>query len=134
MTSKEVVINFFNSDIANDINVIEKYYHNECEVHWNSSQGYKFRDFNDTVEFFKRITESYDSLRFELSHLLEDNHVVTARYTLFASTIETEEEIPLAHYVSIFELKDNKLFRVYDMSQPADTDTLNSNAFNKINS
>lgn len=134
MSAKEVVINFFNSDIVNDISVIKKYYHPECEVHWNSSQGYKFRNFNDTVEFFKRITESYDSLRFELSHLLEENNIVTARYTLYASTIETNEEIPLAHYASIIELKDNKLYRVYDMSQPADQETLNSNAFNKINS
>ena len=134
MTSKEVIIDFFNSDIANDIGVIEKFYHKDCEVHWNSSQGYKFRGFNDTVEFFKGITESYDSLRFQLSHLLEDNNVVTARYTLYASTIETEDEIPLAHYVTIIELKDNKFFRVYDMSQPADSETLNTSVFSKINS
>ena len=106
MTPKELLVEFFNSDIANDIKVIEKYYHQDCEVHWNSSKGYKFSNFKETIAFYKNITESYDELRFELSHLVEEGKTLALRYTLYASTIEATDDIPLAHYSSIIEIKD----------------------------
>ncbi len=129
MSAKKIITEFFNSDLANDISLIEKYYHKDSEVHWNSSKGYQFRDFNGTLNFFKGVTESYNNLRFDLSHLLEDKNTVVARYTLCATTIESSDEIPLAYYVSIIEMKDDKIFRVYEMSQPVDSDTLESNSF-----
>lgn len=135
MSPKKLILTFYESDLANDLSLIEKFYHQDCKVYWNSSLGFRERDFTGVYNFFKGITESYNNLRFQLSHLLSDGNQVTTRYTLYAKTIEsTEEEIPLAHYMSIIEIKDDKIYRVYEMSQPADNDTLNSNAFNKINS
>ncbi|PNQ73045.1 hypothetical protein C1T31_08610 [Hanstruepera neustonica] len=129
MASKKIIKKFFNSDLANDLSLIEKFYHKDCEVHWNSSKGYRFRDFKGTLEFFKGITESYSNLRFDTTHLLKDKNAVVARYTLYGTTIESADEMPLAHYVSIIEFKDDKIYRVYEMSQPADQVTLNSNSF-----
>jgi len=102
-------------------------------LYWNSSQGFRERDFNDIYAFFKNITESYNNLRFQLSHLLAEGNNVTSRYSLYAKTIESsDEEIPLAHYMCITEVKDNKIYRVYEMSQPADSATLESLSFSKI--
>ena len=133
MSPKELVKSFYESDLANDLSLIDKFYHKDCKVYWNSSQGFRERDFNDMHAFFKNITESYNSLRFQLSHLLSDGKHVTTRYSLYAKTIESsDEEIPLAHYMAITEVKDNKLYRVYEMSQPADMATIESRSFSEI--
>ncbi len=133
MTPKKIVKEFYESDLANDLSLIEKFYDKDCKVFWNSSKGFSERNFNDVYNFFKGVTESYDQLRFQFSHILADGNHVTVRYTLYAKTIESsEEEIPLAHYTSIIEVKDDKMYRVYEMSQPADDATINSEAFSEI--
>jgi succinate dehydrogenase flavin-adding protein (antitoxin of CptAB toxin-antitoxin module) len=133
MSPKELVKSFYESDLANDLSLIDIFYHKDCKLYWNSSKGFRERDFNDIYTFFKSITQSYNNLRFQLSHLLEEGNNVTTRYTLYAKTIESsDEEIPLAHYISITEVKDNKFYRVYEMSQPADRATLESISFSEI--
>ena len=65
--------------------------------------------------------------------VLHSSSHVTTRYSLYAKTIESsDEEIPLAHYMAITEVKDNKLYRVYEMSQPADMATIESRSFSEI--
>lgn len=133
MSPKELVKSFYESDLANDLSLIDIFYHRDCKLYWNSSKGFCERDFNDIYTFFKSITQSYNNLRFQLSHLLEEGNNVTTRYTLYAKTIESsDEEIPLAHYISITEVKDNKIYRVFEMSQPADRTTLESISFSEI--
>lgn len=133
MSPKELIKSFYESDLANDLSLIEKFYHQDCKTYWNSSKGFRERDFKGIYTFFKGITESYNNLRFQFSHILADGNHVTTRYTLYAKTIESsEEEIPLAHYMCITEVKDNKIYRVYEMSQPAEMTTLESGSFSEI--
>ncbi|EGV44779.1 nuclear transport factor 2 family protein [Bizionia argentinensis JUB59] len=130
MTSKALIKSFFESDLANDPALIEQFYHKDCLIYWNSSKGLSERNFEDISNFFEGVRESYESLRFDLTHLLKEDKIITARYTLYASTIESNaDEIPIAHYISIFHLKDNKIHRAYEISQPADKDTIASEAY-----
>ena len=130
MSPKELLSSYLQSDLANDISLVPKYYHPDCVSYWNSSQGFKTFKYDDIYKFFKGVTESYNSLRFQISHLLEQGNKVTIRYTLYAKTIEApDEEIPLAHYISIWEIKDNKLYRGFESSQPADMLAIESDSF-----
>lgn len=133
MTPKELIKSFYESDLSNDANLIDTYYHKDCLIHWNSSKGYTEMNFKDISNFFNGIRESYDNLRFEITHLLEDDDVVTVRYTLFANTIESQgDEMPIAHYICIHHIKDNKIYRSFEISQPADTASLDSEAYSEI--
>ncbi len=133
MTPKKIVKEFYESDLANDLSLIEKFYDKDCKVFWNSSKGFSERNFYDVYNFFKGVTESYDQLRFQFSHILADGNHVTVRYTLYAKTIESsEEEIPLAHYTSIIEVKDDKMYRGFEISQLADISSESLNSYAEI--
>lgn len=121
MTPKELVKNFYNSDLANNQTVVPKFFHKDCELHWDSSHGFLLLKYDDIVKFFEGTRKSYNNLRFQFSHMLEDGQFVTSRHTLYANTIENpDEEVALAHFIAIWEIKDDKLYRCYENSQQAD--------------
>ena len=125
MSAKAIVKAFYDSDLANDDTVISKFFHKDCEMHWNSSQGFTLLKYQDIVAFFKGTRESYTNLRFEFTHFLENNNLVISRHTLYANTIEnSDNEVGLAHFTSIWEVKDDKLFCCYEISQLFDEKTL----------
>jgi hypothetical protein len=129
----DIVKNFYDSDLANDETIVAKYFHKECELHWNSSHGYMLLKYNDIVTFFEGTRKAYNSLRFDFSHVLKDEQFVTSRHTLFANTIENpDEEVALAHFIAIWEVKDEKLYRCHEMSQQADQRILNSESFKAV--
>ena len=71
MKSIEIVKGFYQSDLANDSNLVERFFHEDCELHWTNSQGFQLLRFTDLVQFFEAIRKSYSSLRFEFTHLIE---------------------------------------------------------------
>jgi len=78
--------------------------------------------------------KSFEYIRPEISHLLQDDKMVTIRITYYTKTIEnTEEEIPMTHMVAIWEIKDKKMYKGYQMSQPADDSPDNISSFMAIN-
>ena len=133
MSPKDVLKQLYNTDIITNKEFVEQFYHKDCELHWNSSKGFRISRFQDISGFFKNIRENYISIRYEISHLLEDADYVTSRHTVYGKTIENEdEELPLAHYMSIWQIKDGKLYRGYQISQPADDKAIESNSFSEI--
>src|SRR5690606_34133815 len=130
---KQIVKSFYESDLANDSSVVSTYIHKDCLLHWNSSTGYRIRNYSDLDSYFKNINKAYQSLRVQISHLLQDDHQVTIRYTMFVSTIEDpENELPLANFISIWEIKDGKLYRGYEISQMADDNLESYKSFSEI--
>ncbi|BAO77431.1 nuclear transport factor 2 family protein [Winogradskyella sp. PG-2] len=121
MSAKELVKAFYDSDLANDSFVVPTFFHQDCELHWSSSNGFSLLKYDDIVSFFEGTRKSYDNLRFEFTHLIEVDDSVITRHTLFVNTIENpDSEIVLARFSTIWEVKDNKLFRGYEISQFAD--------------
>ncbi len=52
---------------------------------------------------------------------------MTSRHHVYAQTIEQpNDEVLLAHFIALWEVKDNKLYRCYELSQLADEKTINS--------
>ena len=128
MSVKAVVQNFYGLDLARDANAID-FLHKDCELKWHSSKGFTTLNYAQIEKMLKELRRSFESFRYSLSHLLEDGNTITVRYTIYAASIErpTKEEA-LAHFISIWEIKDGKLFKGYEISQLADqvAETINS--------
>ena len=132
MSAKKIVKAFYDSNLALDENIIDMF-HEDCVLHWNSSQGFSTINKAGIAEMLKGVKESYLSFNYRLSHLLGDGGTITARYTIYCTTIErpTKEE-PLAHFISIWEVKDNKLYKGHEISQKLDDSVENLTSFSEI--
>lgn len=118
-TPKEIVKNFYESSFIENDRIAETFFHPDLQLVWSSATGVTEMNYRGIVDFFKEINRSYSDIRVEISHLLaQDNHV-TVRYKYYAETLEDpEEEVGIAHFMAIWEVKDGKLYRGYQMSQP----------------
>src|SRR5690554_4117270 len=117
--AKEVVRDFYRSDIVKDKSVLERVVHPEVVLIWNSAIGLSILHFDDLVNFFDEVRRSYQDLRLEVSHLLADGNHVTIRYKYYVRTMENpDEELGIAHFIAIWEVKDGKIFRGHQVSQP----------------
>ena len=134
-SAKDIVKSFYRADILKDEFVIETFFHKEIELIWNSANGLSILDFEDLKNFVAEVRRSYNDLRIEVSHVLEDEGHVTIRYKYYIRTIENEdEELGIAHFICIWEVKDGKLYRGYQVSQPVtdNDDTTESYARVKV--
>ncbi|QIE58353.1 nuclear transport factor 2 family protein [Rasiella rasia] len=117
--AKSVVRNFYKSDILKDDTVLEQYFHKDIELIWNSTDGLTIMHYADLDAFFAEVRRTYHDLRAEVSHFLEDEGHVTIRYKYYIRTVENpDEELGIAHFICIWEVKDGKLYRGYQVSQP----------------
>ncbi|WP_452224503.1 nuclear transport factor 2 family protein [Lacinutrix chionoecetis] len=133
MSAKTIVKAFYDSNLATDENVIDMF-HKDCVLNWNSSKGFSSLDKEDIVGRLAAIRKSYLSFTYRLSHLLENENTITARYTVYCTVIERPlKEEPLAHFISIWEVKDKKLYRGYEISQLLDDSIENLTSFSEIN-
>lgn len=131
MSSKKVVKHYYELDLAKDEDAIS-HFHKDCQLYWNSSKGFTVMNYDEIDNMIKEIQKSYLSFKYRLSHLLEDGKNVTARYTIYVIPIEDpDEEQPLAHFISIWEVKKGKLFKGYEISQLVDEDPASLKSFSK---
>jgi hypothetical protein len=134
MSAKQMVKAFYDLDLAKDEGVIN-HFHKDCELKWHSSKGYTKLDLQGLQKMLEGVKASFHSFKYRLSHLLEDANTITARYTIYVTSIERpKKEDALAHFISIWEVKDGKLYRGYEVSQLADDtpESLNSYAEIKV--
>lgn len=132
-TAKEIVRNFYLSDILHDKNVLKKYFHPEMVLIWNSSDGLTIMHYDDIIDFFSEIRRTYYDLRVEVSHLLQDDNHVTVRYKYYIRTIENpDEELGISHFIAIWEVKDEKLYRGYQVSQPVTDKDDTTESYHKV--
>lgn len=130
MTPKEIVRNYYESDLVHDKGLIDRYLHPQCTLHWHNTKGYTQLNLNQIKKLYDNINQNYETTRVKISHIIEEGDLVTTRYTLFVTPIETpEEEQPLAHFITIWQLKDGKLFDGYEISQQADNSKLSLGSF-----
>ncbi len=120
-SAKQIVKDFYNADFLKGEGVLEKFIHPELTLIWNSAtDGLSILNYDDLVDFFNEIRRSYFDMRIEVSNLLEDDNFVTLRYKYYIKTLENpDEELGIAHFISIWEIKDNKLYKGYQINQPA---------------
>lgn len=122
-SNKKIVKDFYSSDFFNDASVMKKYVHPEMELFWNAKTGYSYLNYSQVKELLAESSKSFDATRTTITHLISKGNTVTIRFTLSVSTIERPEKMdPMAHFMTIWELKDGKLYKGYKMSQPVEED------------
>ena len=130
MNPKELVKSFYESDFYKNEEGLKSFIHPECELYWSSSAGFVKFNYNDIIEHGKRTSQSFKELRTEISHIIAEDNLVTVRYTYYIISFDQpEDEICLAHFISIWEVKDGKLFSCHEMSQMADEKAVDNNAY-----
>ena len=133
MTPKQIVQSFYDFDLGKETEAIALF-HDDCELHWNSSKGFTTLHHKEIKIMLDGIRQSYVSFKHRLSHLLVDENSVTARFTVYVVPIENpdEEEEVLAHFISIWEVKDGKLYKGYEISQLSDENPASLKTFSEI--
>ena len=72
----------------------------------------------DIIDLTTELGKAYVRSKARITHILEEGNTVSVRYSHYVKTIENpREEMLLAHFMVIWELKNNKLYRGYQMSQ-----------------
>lgn len=118
MTAKELVQDFYKSDALLDSATMKEYLHSEALVDWNSSKGLVQLDYDALLNMSEELGKAYVRSKIRISHIIAENDLISVRYSHFVKTIENpREEMLLAHFIAIWEIKDNKLYRGYQMSQ-----------------
>lgn len=132
-SAKEIVKDFYKSDILKDDSVLTTYFHPDLELIWNSNNGLTVMHREDLATLFSEIRRTYDDIRAEISHILEDGNFITVRYKYYIRTIENpDEELGIAHFIAIWELKDGKIYRGHQVSQPATDKDDTNKSYHKV--
>ncbi len=118
MSAKEIVKSFYKSDAFINTAIMKEYLHPECILDWNSSKGFIQMDYEAILHLTNDISRAYVRTKARISHIVEEGNMVSVRFSHYVKTIENpREEMFLAHIMIIWEIKDNKLYRGYQMSQ-----------------
>ena len=118
MSPKELVEDFYKSDVILDKNQVKQFLHPDVTIDWNSSKGFIQLNYDDIISLSDELNRTYVRSKMRISHIIEEGNQVAVRFSHFAKTIENpREEMLLAHFFIIWEIKDNKLFKGFQMSQ-----------------
>jgi hypothetical protein len=118
MSAKEIVQEFYKSDALLVSETVSKLLHDDVVLEWHSSKGYLKLKHQDIIDLTAELGKAYVRSKARITHILEDGNTVSVRYSHYVKTIENpREEMLLAHFMVIWELKNNKLYRGYQMSQ-----------------
>lgn len=92
--------------------------HDDVSLEWYSSKGHLILEHADILALSKDLKLSYFDLRAEVHDIMAKDQKVMIRYTYHVRTFENpEEEMVLATFFCVWELKDGKLFKGCQMSQ-----------------
>ena len=118
MKPKDIVLEFYKPDVMLDKNAVETLLHPDVTIDWNSSKGFIQMNHNDILALTDDLNKAYTRSKTRISHIVAEGNMVSVRYSHFVKTIENpREEMFLANFIVIWQLKDNLLFRGYQMSQ-----------------
>lgn len=116
--SKKLVQDFYKSDALINSDIMKTYLHSDFILDWNSSTGFKQLKRDDLLTLTAELNKAYIRSKVKISHILKDGNEVMVRYSHYIKTFENpREEMLLAHFMVIWEVKEDLLYRGYQMSQ-----------------
>ena len=117
MKPKDIVLEFYKSDVLLDRKTVSDLLHPEVIMDWNSSQGFIQMNYDDFLSLTDQLAKAYVRSKIRISHILQEKNLVSLRFSHFVKTIENpREEMLMGNFFAIWEVKDGKLFRGYQMS------------------
>lgn len=118
MNARELVTEYYKLEGFRNVAESQKFIHDDLQLKWHSSKGYLELEKDDFLALVAEMAKSYCGSRLDISHIIAEGDNVTVRYTHYVCAMENPtEEMTLAHFVVIWEVKDNKLYKGYLMSQ-----------------
>jgi hypothetical protein len=118
MSAKDFVKAFYKSDALIDSTILKEFIHPEIVIDWYSTEGYVQMNYNSLINLADELHKAYVRSKVRISHIIEEDNLISVRYSHFVKTIENpREEMLLAHFMMIWEIKDDKLYRGFQMSQ-----------------
>jgi hypothetical protein len=118
MTPKKIVQEFYKSDAMLDVSVMDSLLHPEASINWNSSKGFVQLSKSDILNLSKELAVAYIRSKTIISHLVQDGNTIVVKYDHYVKTIENpREDMLLAHFMIIWEIKDNLLYKGFQISQ-----------------
>lgn len=118
MTPKELVLDFYKNDLMLQKSEVTEFLHDDLIIEWNSSKGFVQMKKEDVLNLSDELSKAYVRSKMRITHIIAEDNIVSVRYSHFVKTIENpREEMLLAHFFVIWEIKDGKLFRGFQMSQ-----------------
>jgi hypothetical protein len=118
MSAKKIVTEFYKSDALIDKDLIKKFLHPEILLDWQSSKGFLQMNHSDILKLADDLSKAYIRSKSQVTQILQDGNRVAVHYSHYIKTIENpREDVLLAHFSVIWELKDNLLYRGYQLSQ-----------------
>lgn len=117
MKPKDIVLEFYKSDVLLDKKAVRELLHPEATIDWNSSKGFIQMNFEDILSLTDELAKAYMRSKIRISHILQEKDLVSLRYSHFVKTIENpREDMLLGNFFVIWEVKDGKLFKGFQMS------------------
>ncbi|GAA4028824.1 hypothetical protein GCM10022386_10630 [Flavobacterium cheonhonense] len=118
MGAKTIVQNFYKSDVLLESEKVNALLHPEVILEWHSTKGFLKLNKDQMIELSEGLSKAYVRSKTRITHILSEGNTVSVRYSHYVKTIENpREEMLLAHFMVIWEVKDDKLYRGYQMSQ-----------------
>ncbi|MBL7473554.1 nuclear transport factor 2 family protein [Robertkochia sediminum] len=132
-TTKSIVERFYSWDTKEDLDTIKEVLHDDIVLNWNSTKGFKKYGKDQILELISQLKQEYRQVRSEFTHMICEENKAAVRLTYFVEPFEApEEEMPLVHFMAIWETKDGKLYRGYEMSHLADEHPENLLSFSRL--
>jgi hypothetical protein len=118
MNAKKIILDFYKSDALINREVLDTFLHPDVILDWNSSKGFLQMKREDLLALASELSRSYIRSKVVISHILKEGNLISVRYSHSVKTFENPREaILLANFMVIWELKDDKLYRGFQMSQ-----------------
>ena len=118
MTAKKIILEYYKSDAFINVSEMDSFLHTDFVLEWHSSKGFLKLNRQESLDFTKEISTSYIETRVAIHSILQEKNQVAVRYSHFIKTMENpREEMLLSHLFAIWEVRDDKLYRCYQMSQ-----------------
>ena len=118
MNLKKIILDFYKSEALINPTILASYLHDDIVFEWNSSTGFIQMNREDLLTLASELSRSYIRSKVKISHLVKEGDLVSVRYVHFVKTLENPREyILLANFMVIWEIKDEKLYRGYQISQ-----------------
>ncbi|MBS1534859.1 MAG: nuclear transport factor 2 family protein [Bacteroidetes bacterium] len=116
--SKKLIQDFYKSDALINPEIMDQFLHSDILLDWNSSTGFKQLNREQLLALTAELSKAYVRSKARISHIVKEGNLVSVRYTHCIKTIENpREEMVLAHFMVIWEIKDDKLYRGFQISQ-----------------
>lgn len=116
--NQELVSNFYSSEFFKDSSVLKDFLHPEVELSWYGTTGLRVLDYDGIASNSMELGRSFESLRADIEKVITKGDDIAINLTYFVRTIENpDEEMPLGHFIAMWEVKEGLLFRGVQISQ-----------------